>query len=109
MEVSHTKQCYKCYTFLLAMKSSLNGMILSLQTMNSSFRLKYIILSFLWFRPPANVNMNGKQCSNLDAVCKLLQCFGSDGFHGRDERRKLVLGASSSALRVKGGHEFQVD
>lgn len=39
-----------------------------------------------------------KQLSDLDAVCKLLQGFGSDGLHGGDEGRELVLSAGSCAL-----------
>lgn len=35
----------------------------------------------------------------LDAVCELLQSFGSDGFHGGDERGQLVLGAGRRSLQ----------
>lgn len=35
----------------------------------------------------------------LDAVCKLLQRFGSNGFHGGDERGQLVLGARRRSLQ----------
>lgn len=35
----------------------------------------------------------------LDAVCKLLQSFGSNGFHGGDERGQLVLGACRRSLQ----------
>lgn len=35
----------------------------------------------------------------LDAVGKLLQSFGSDGFHGGDERGQLVLCARRRALQ----------
>lgn len=39
--------------------------------------------------------------SCLDAVCKLLQSFGSDRLHGGDECRQLVLGARCRSLHTK--------
>lgn len=36
----------------------------------------------------------------LDAVCKLLQSFGSDRLHGGDESRQLVLGARCCSLKT---------
>lgn len=36
----------------------------------------------------------------LDAVCKLLQSFGSDRLHGGDEGGQLVLGARRRALQT---------
>lgn len=37
----------------------------------------------------------------LDAVCKLLQSFGSNRLHGGDESRQLVLGACCCSLQTK--------
>lgn len=44
--------------------------------------------------------MNTKECY-LDAVCELLQSFGSDRLHGGDECGQLVLGARCRSLQAK--------
>lgn len=45
----------------------------------------------------------------LDAVCELLQSFGSDRFHGGDERGQLVLGAGRCSLQTNTSSVFMWD